>query len=98
MSDRLMTIVIERDGDMLTAQCDPFDICTQGRTLDELMHRLRLQMFAEIHTAGSLDLVSKLPTRRLVRAGSGSVVSRHGFADWAMVDGGRPAGVVGRWC
>ncbi len=67
MSDRLMTIVIERDGDMLTAQCDPFDICTQGRTLDELMHRLRLQMFAEIHTAGSLDLVPKLPTAEDVR-------------------------------
>lgn len=59
---RLMVIVIERDGDLLTAQCDPYDICTQGRNLDELLYRLRMQIGEEIRVAGSLDKVPRLPT------------------------------------
>ena len=66
---RLMVIVIEHDvdGDMMTAQCDPYDICTQGRTLDELLHRLRWQVAAEIDAAKGLGNVPRLPTADDVR-------------------------------
>ncbi len=60
MGDRIMTVVIERDGDMWTAQCDPFDICTQGRNLDELLTRLRGQVAVDIRVAGGLENVPRL--------------------------------------
>ena len=63
----VMTVVIERNDDMWTAQCDPYDICTQGGTLDLLLARLRHQIGAEIYTAGRLESVPKLPTAEDVR-------------------------------
>lgn len=67
MSERVMTVVIERDGDMWTAQCDPFDIATQGNSLTQLLHRLMLQVQVEVECSGGLENVPKLPTAEDVR-------------------------------
>ncbi len=72
---RVMTVVIEQDEGMWTAQCDPFDICTQGRDLDELLTRLRGQVAVDIRVAGSLENVPKLPTAEDVR---GILADTHG--------------------
>ncbi len=64
---RVMTVVIEQDEDMWTAQCDPFDICTQGRNLDELLTRLRGQVAVDIRVAGGLENVPRLPSHEDVR-------------------------------
>ena len=57
-----MTITIEQDGDMLFAQCDPFDVCTQGKTVQQVLDRLALQWRAEVQTAGSVAKIPLLPT------------------------------------
>ena len=62
MSEHLMTIAIERDGDVLTAQCDPYDICTQGRDLPQLFERLNWLIGVEAAQAGGLENVPRLPT------------------------------------
>jgi len=61
MSNILMVVVIERDGDLLVAQCDPYDICTQGRDLNELFYRLSLQIAVEIDLANGIENVQRLP-------------------------------------
>ena len=61
MSDRVMTVVVKREGDLFVAQCDPYDICTQGRDLDQLFRRLHSTICIEIEWAGSLENVPQLP-------------------------------------
>ena len=58
---RRMTVVIEEDGDMLVAQCDPFDVCVQGRTVEIVLTRLALQWRAELEQAGSVSRIPRLP-------------------------------------
>jgi len=57
-----MTIVIEQDGDMLVAQCDPFDVATQGKTVQQVLDRLATQWSAEVEAAGSVSKIPRLPT------------------------------------
>ncbi len=55
----VMVIFIQREGDMWVAQCAPYDICTQGRDLDELLTRLRATVAVEIRIAKGLKNVPR---------------------------------------
>ncbi len=67
MGNRVMTVVIEREDGMFVAQCDPFDICTQGATIDQLLDRLRHQVWADTEHYRGLENVPRLPTAEDVR-------------------------------
>lgn len=56
-----MTITIEQDGDMLFAQCDPFDVATQGKSVQQVLDRLAAQWRAEVECAGSVSKIPRLP-------------------------------------
>lgn len=40
MNEKIMRVVIKKEGDLFVAQCLEHDICSQGNTIDELMERL----------------------------------------------------------
>lgn len=57
-----MTITITDEGGVLAAQCDPFDVCTQGRTVQEVLDRLAAQWRLEVEAAGGVAAIPRLPT------------------------------------
>ncbi len=61
MKSDLLTVRVSVEDGILVAECDPFDVVTQGPYLPELFYRLGVTFAAEIEVAGSLDKVPRLP-------------------------------------
>ncbi len=69
MKAGLFTVRVSKEDGMLVAECDPFDVVTQGADLPALFYRLGVTFAAEIEVAGSLEQIPRLPVNMQRREG-----------------------------
>ncbi len=60
-----INVEIRKEGNMFVCQCSPIDVCTQGKSIPQVLERLAWVIDAEINERGSIELIPRLEKKHI---------------------------------